>query len=205
MDLPLSPRVADPLPNPLVPSSLASSARNRFSSEDDGALLQGAQRRDQNAMASLFDRYSGMAYSIALRVLNDSAQAEDVMQDVFFQLWQKPSAFAPERGSLGAWLAVIVRNRAIDALRRRRTSDPVEEVVLAGSTDIASEVERAVVVERVRDVLRTMPVEQRETVELAFFQGLTHAEIAQEKGEPLGTIKTRIRSALIHLRKALRA
>ena len=200
MDVPLFPRVADPLSNPppLAPTY-------RSSAEEDTALLQRVQRRDQGAMAALFDRYSGLAYSIALRVLNDPAQAEDVMQDIFFQLWQRPSAFTPERGSLGAWLAVIARNRAIDALRRRKPSDPVEDLVLAGTADMASDLERATTVQRVREVLSTMPVELRETMELAFFQGLTHAEIAEEQGQPLGTVKTRIRSALINLRKALQA
>ncbi|HEY3704320.1 MAG TPA: sigma-70 family RNA polymerase sigma factor [Terracidiphilus sp.] len=165
-------------------------------------LLQRVAGRDQRAMTEVFDRHSGMAFSVALRVLGDPAQAEDVMQEVFFQVWQNPKSFAPERGSLGAWLAVVVRNRCIDALRRRRPSDSVDDVVLESGTDVADEVERSTMIERVRGVLKGMPQEQRESLELAFFGGLTHAEIAKEKGEPLGTVKTRIRMALISLRKA---
>jgi len=172
------------------------------SSADDKILLERILARDQTAMADLFDRYSRMVYSVALRVVNDSAQAEDVMQDVFFQVWQNPKAFVSDRGSLGAWLAVVVRNRAIDVVRRRRPSDPVEDVVLPASTNVAAEVEHRTMIERVRKVMNDLPAEQRESVEMAFFQGLTHAEIAQQKGEPLGTVKTRIRTALISVRKA---
>lgn len=166
-------------------------------------LLERVESRDQGAMAEVWDRYSGMAYSVALRVLRDPAQAEDVIQEVFFQVWQNPRRFVPERGSLGAWLAVVVRNRSIDAMRKRRPSDPVEDVVLAANTDVASEVERTTMMERVRGIMQGLPAEQRESLELAYFGGMTHAEIAEEKGEPLGTVKTRIRTALISLRKAL--
>jgi RNA polymerase sigma-70 factor (ECF subfamily) len=194
----------DRFPNPVAGSQRSSSggAQPRNSAEHDRLLLGRVEARDQGAMAEIFDTYSRMAYSIALRVLKDPAQAEDVMQDVFFQVWQNPRAFAPERGSLGAWLAVVVRNRSIDAMRRRRPSDPVEEVVLASGADVAGEVERATMMERVRGVLKNLPPEQRESLELAFFGGMTHAEIAEKKSEPLGTVKTRIRMALICLRKA---
>jgi RNA polymerase sigma-70 factor (ECF subfamily) len=164
--------------------------------------LERVRVRDQKAMTEIFDLYSGMAYSVALRVLNDPAQAEDVMQEVFFHVWQNPGSFAPERGSLGAWLAVVVRNRAIDAVRKRRPTDAVEDVVLASNADVASEVERSTMIEQVRGVMKGLPAEQRESLELAFFGGMTHAEIAAQSGEPLGTIKTRIRTALISVRKA---
>lgn len=156
-------------------------------------------------MAEIFDRYSRLAYSVALRVLNDPAQAEDVMQDVFVQLWQNPATFASDRGSLGAWLAVVARNRAIDSLRRRKPSDPVDDVVLVSSTNLAAEVEQNTMIDRVRKVLGTLPPEQRSSMELAFFGGLTHAEIAEKTGDPLGTVKTRIRTALSSVRKALQA
>jgi RNA polymerase sigma-70 factor (ECF subfamily) len=156
-------------------------------------------------MAELFDRYSGMAYSVALRVVKDAAQAEDVMQDVFFQVWQNPRAFVSDRGSLGAWLAVVVRNRAIDVIRRRKPSDPVEDVVLPSQANVAAEVEHRTMLDRVRIAMKDLPPEQRESVELAFFEGMTHAEIAEKQGEPLGTVKTRIRTALMSVRKAVRA
>lgn len=160
---------------------------------------------DQQAMTELFDQYSGMVYSVALRVLKDPGQAEDVMQEIFFQVWRNPEAFVSGRGSLGAWLAVMARNRAIDSLRKRRPTDSVDDVVLASNSDLGSEVERNRMMEKVRGVLKDLPMEQQKSVELAFFEGLTHSEIAARTGDPLGTVKTRIRSALITLRKAITA
>ncbi|KAA6462151.1 sigma-70 family RNA polymerase sigma factor [Acidobacteria bacterium AB60] len=199
----------EPTPNPPQPSARSDQesgrALARSSPTDDKALLERVLARDQTAMAEIFDRYSGMVFSIAMRVVKDAAQAEDVMQDVFFQVWQNPRAFVSDRGSLGAWLAVVGRNRAIDAIRRRKPSDPVEDVVLPSATNVAAEVEHRTMLERVRSAMNNLPPEQRESVELAFFEGMTHAEIAQKKGEPLGTVKTRIRTALMSVRKAVKA
>lgn len=171
----------------------------------DAVLLGRVRTDDQVAMTELFDRYGGMVYSVALRVLNDPSQAEDVMQEIFFQVWRNPDAFVSGRGSLGAWLAVMARNRAIDSLRRRRPTDSVDDVVLASSSDLGTEVERNRMMEKVRGVLKDLPMEQQRSVELAFFEGLTHSEIAARTGDPLGTVKTRLRSALITLRKAITA
>lgn len=154
-------------------------------------------------MTELFDQYASMVYSVALRVLKDPGAAEDVMQDVFFHLWENPNAFVTGRGSLGAWLMVVARNRAIDALRRRKPSDSVEDVVLAANTNLASEAERNTIMDKVRIVLNGLPADQQKSLELAFFEGLSHSEIAARTGDPLGTVKTRIRSALISVRKAL--
>jgi RNA polymerase sigma-70 factor (ECF subfamily) len=170
---------------------------------DDAILLGKVEQGDQRAMASLFDRYSGIVYSVALRVLKDTGQAEDVMQDIFIQIWKKPGAFVSGRGSLGAWLVVVARNRAIDALRRRRPTDSVEDVVLASSTDLAAEAERNTLMEKVRIYMHQLPPEQRKSVEMAYFEGMSHSEIAEKTGDPLGTVKTRIRLALITLRKAM--
>src|SRR5271168_1909046 len=117
---------------------------------EDAAILGRVEQGDQEAMAALFDRYSGIVYSVALRVLRDTGQAEDVMQDIFIQIWKKPGAFISGRGSLGGWLVVVARNRSIDTLRRRRPSDSVEDVVLASSTDLAAEAERNALMEKVR-------------------------------------------------------
>lgn len=156
-------------------------------------------------MEDIFRRYSGVVYSVALRVLHDSGQAEDVLQEVFLQLWRKPAAFVQQRGSLGGWLVVVARNRAIDLLRRRKPSDSVEDVVLASSIDVAEEAERNTTMQKVRQVIAELPDEQRKTLELAYFEGLCHTEIASRTGDPLGTVKTRIRQALISLRKAFPA
>jgi RNA polymerase sigma-70 factor (ECF subfamily) len=171
----------------------------------DELLLNRVKGNDQQAMTDLFDRYGGMVYSVALRVLNDPGQAEDVMQEIFFQVWRNPNSFVQGRGSLGAWLAVMARNRAIDALRRRKPTDSVDDVVLASGKDVASEVERNSMMEKVRGAMKDLPSEQQRTMELAFFEGLSHSEIAARTGDPLGTVKTRIRSALMSVRKAIGA
>ena len=155
---------------------------------------------DQQAMSELYDRYSKVVYAVALRVLQDAAGAEDVLQDVFLQLWRNPDAFDASRGSLAAWLAVIARHRSIDRLRKRRPETNIEDCVIASGLDLRDETERALLIEKVRGALASMSPEQRQAMELAFFQGLTHTEIAEKTGEPLGTIKTRIRSGLQQLR-----
>jgi RNA polymerase sigma-70 factor (ECF subfamily) len=172
---------------------------------DETVMLTRIGERDENAMEAIFRRYSGPVYSVALRVLRDSAQAEDILQEVFFQLWRKPAAFVENRGSLGAWLVVIARNRAIDVLRRRKPSDSVDDVVLASPVNVADEAERNTMMQRVRGVIANLPEQQRTTLELAYFEGLTHTEIASRTGDPLGTVKTRLRQALITLRKAFEA
>lgn len=156
-------------------------------------------------MAILFDRYSKIVYSVGLRVLRDAAAAEDVMQEIFMQIWRNPESFVATKGSLGGWLSVVARNRAIDTLRRRRPSEQVEEMNLAASLNLAEESERNLMMERARAVVVKLPLEQRKTLEMAFFDGLTHSEIAEMTGDPLGTVKTRIRSALITLRKAFQS
>lgn len=192
-----------PNPNPPATRSSREGESRNDPRAEDALLLKRIHEKDQAAMTAIFDRYAGMAYSVAFRVLKDPAQTEDVIQDLFFWLWQNPDSFAPGRGSLAAWLAVVVRNRAIDVLRKRRFCDSVEEVVLPADTNVASDVELRSTVERVRRVLRGLPPEQRSSVEMAFFEGLTHSEIAEQTGDPLGTVKTRIRSALMSIRKAL--
>ena len=172
---------------------------------DDERLLQRVTKGDQQAMAEIFDRYGRLVFSVAMRVLADSGHAEDVMQDVFLKVWREPQAFLQDRGRLGAWLAVVARNRAIDSLRRRKPSDSVEDVILAARTDIASDFERDSLVDKIRGAMGILPPEQKLSMELAYFEGLSHSEIAARTGDPLGTVKTRIRSALLSLRKALEA
>jgi RNA polymerase sigma-70 factor, ECF subfamily len=168
----------------------------------DLATVTAMKSGDQSAIAELYDRYSSIVYAVALRVLGDTGAAEDVLQEVFLQLWRNPGAFDAARGSLGAWLAVITRNRAIDALRRRRPETDIEDVILSVAPDLAGDADRSRAAEKVRGVLGAMPAPQRSALEMAYFEGMSHSEIASKTGEPLGTIKTRIRSGLIALRKA---
>jgi RNA polymerase sigma-70 factor, ECF subfamily len=168
----------------------------------DLAAVTALKSGDQSALAALYDRYSSVVYAVALRVLGDTGSAEDVLQEVFLQLWRNPAAFDVARGSLGAWLAVIARNRAIDSLRRRRPETDIEDVIVSVAPDLASEADRSRAAEKVRSVLGAMPAAQRSALEMAYFEGMSHSEIAAKSGEPLGTIKTRIRAGLMALRKA---
>jgi RNA polymerase sigma-70 factor, ECF subfamily len=169
----------------------------------DARMVVRIRSGDEQAMAQLYDRYSSIVYSVALRVLGDTGGAEDVVQDVFMQLWRNPAAFDSSRGSLPAWLAVIARNRAIDAIRKRHPEDDIAETIVSVEPDLVGEAERARAIDKVRGTLGAMPAPQRDALELAFFEGLTHSEIAAKTGEPLGTIKTRIRAGLLAMRKAL--
>jgi RNA polymerase sigma-70 factor, ECF subfamily len=168
----------------------------------DNSLVSAIRSGDEKAMAMLYDRYSPIVYSVALRVLGDTGAAEDVLQEVFMQLWRNPGGFDSSRGNLAAWLAVISRNRAIDAIRKRRPDTDIADVIVSVEPDLAGDAERARAMEKVRGALGAMPSAQRSALEMAYFEGLTHTEIAAKTGEPLGTIKTRIRAGLLALRKA---
>lgn len=169
---------------------------------DDSSLIARLRAGDENAMADLYDRYSGVVYGVALRVLGDTMAAEDVLQEVFLQLWRKPQSFDARRGRLAPWLAVIARNRAIDLLRKRPREEEIEELPISTGINLEDAAAQRQAAEKVRRVLDGLPSEQRTTLEMAFFEGMTHTEIAGKTGEPLGTVKTRIRSALLALRKA---
>lgn len=169
----------------------------------DRQLMDQLRKRQPDALSRMYDQYSTMVYSIAMRVLRDPAAAEDVMQEVFLKLWQQPETFADHRGSLCGWLAVVTRNRAIDRIRGTRRFENIDDLQLANTADMGSEADRNLMLAKVRVVLETMPADQRRALEMAFFEGQTHTEIATQTGQPLGTVKTRIRSALITIRKAL--
>lgn len=172
------------------------------SAADDASLLTQLQAGDKRVMGTLYDRYARLIYSVSLRVLREPAAAEDVLQEVFMQLWRNPDGFTAARGSLGGWLAVVARNRSIDILRRKRPVAPIDDLPLVAPGNLADEAERNALIERARTVIQQLPRDQRKSLEMAFFDGLTHSEIAEMTGDPLGTVKTRIRTALLSLRKA---
>lgn len=172
---------------------------------NDGALVSAVRSGNQDAMAQLYDRYSSVVYAVALRVLTDAAAAEDVLQEIFMQLWRNPGSFDASRGNLAPWLAVIARNRAVDVLRKRKPQTEITEAVVSVEPDMASEADRGRNVEKIRAVLKEMPASQRSALEMAYFEGYSHSEIAEKTKEPLGTIKTRIRAGLMLLRKAVEA
>jgi len=168
----------------------------------DASLVAAIRNGDEAAMAQLYDRYSGVVYSVALRVLGDTGAAEDILQEVFMQIWRSPHMFDASRGRLAGWLAVIARNRAIDSLRKRRPEAEITEVIVSVEPDLVRGVEWSRTIEKIRGALGSMLPPQRSALEMSFFEGLTHSEIAAKTGEPLGTIKTRIRAGLLALRKA---
>jgi RNA polymerase sigma-70 factor, ECF subfamily len=180
---------------------LSTAARNP--EPNDGALIAAIHAGNQDAMAQLYARYSPVVYAVALRVLGDTAAAEDVLQEIFMQLWRKPGSFDSGRGNLAPWLAVIARNRAVDQLRKRRPQIEISETIVSVEPDLAGEADRSRAMEKVRAVLKEMPAAQRSSLEMAYFEGYSHSEISEKTGEPLGTIKTRIRTGLMLLRKAV--
>jgi len=181
------------------------SSPDRQAMSADLAAVTALKAGDQGAIAELYDRYSSIVYAVALRVLGDTGAAEDVLQEIFLQLWRNPEVFDSRRGNMGAWLAVISRNRAIDVVRKRKPETDIEDVVIPLDCELEDETDRRRTVERLRVALADMPTTQRMALEMAFFQGLTHSEIAKLTGEPLGTIKTRIRAGLMALRKCVMA
>lgn len=172
---------------------------------DDAALLDAVAEGSQDAMAAVFDRYSRIVYCIALRVLREPSLAEDVMQEVLLQVWKRPQSFVSQRGNLAAWLSVVTRNRAIDVLRKRFPLDPIGDLPLPDPRDMVLEREQGWLLDKVKAVLDSLPPEQQGALELAYFHGLSHTEIAEKTGSPLGTIKTRIRAGLASIRKAMTA
>src|SRR5258708_582782 len=171
--------------------------------KDDAALIARIRTGDQSAMADLYDRYARVVYGVALRVLANTTAAEDVVQEVFLQLWRNPQAFDADRGRLAPWLAVISRNRAIDFLRKRPPEDDINEMTISTGVNLEHATSQKLPVDKVRGVLMQLPQDQRKALEMAFIEGMTHTEIAGKTGEPLGTVKTRIRTGLLALRKVL--
>ena len=163
------------------------------------ALLRRLAAGDQKALGEFYDLYAGLANGLALRILRDSSDAEDVVQEAFVQVWRQAGRYDPRRGSPQAWLCTIARTRALDRLRRRvsRREDATEA---PPATADAPQTEEALTVRKALDGLSS---DQRRALELAYYEGLTQTEIARELNEPLGTIKTRIRTAMIRLREAL--
>ena len=175
---------------------------------DDEALLALIARRDQVALAALYDRYGMRVYALALRLLGDAQVAEEVTQDVFLRLWQRAETFQPGTSSFLAWLLAITRNRSIDEMRSRRAvARRRESLGLTGASTIVDDPQRRVedrlLADDVRQALAELPPAQRRAVELAIFGGLTHTEIAAALGSPLGTVKSWLRHGFQRLRAAL--
>lgn len=173
------------------------------SGQVDRELVARLKRRDQPALAELYDRYSGLVYSVALRVVKQPDVAEDILQEVFLRLWQAPERFEESRGALPSWLTVVTRNRGIDAMRKQKPQEDIADLYLASDHNVEEEARQAQLRTRLEGVLESLSSDQRRAAELALFEGMTQTEIAAHTGAPLGTVKTRLRTALQTVRKAL--
>jgi RNA polymerase sigma-70 factor, ECF subfamily len=182
----------------------------------DSAIVARIASGDERALGDLYDRYGGMAFSLACAIVGERADAEEVVADAFAQIWRSAAGFDPGRGSVTAWVATIARTRALDLVRSRRrrarvleeaavVTDEGETLVLAPNaqaTDRGAEQSEAAAL--VRRSLADLPSPQRRVIEMAYFGGLSQSEIATELSEPLGTVKTRMRAGMERLRQALR-
>jgi RNA polymerase sigma-70 factor (ECF subfamily) len=179
------------------------------SAAEDRAAFDRMARGDQDALAEIYDRQGRLVYSLAFRILRDQSDAEDVVQEVFSQAWRQASRYDASRGSVLGWLLTLTRSRAIDRLRGRRSrpEPSSDEGALNGIPDPAAPADvqaaSAAQATQIRAALDGLTVLQRVAIELAFYEGLTHAEIAERLELPLGTVKTRIRQGLLKLRERL--
>jgi len=187
----------------------SSTPASQESRRADQASLTRIAGGDQQALAELYDRHARLIFSLALRILQERADAEDVVQEVFAQVWTQASRYDPARGAVAAWMLMMARSRAIDRLRAKRArpetaaesnaAESVPDAAMRQDLDLLS----AEQVAQVRRALEELPEAQRVALELAYYEGLTHSEIAVRLDEPLGTVKTRIRQAVIKLRESL--
>lgn len=173
-------------------------------------MVQQVARNSESALQELYDGTSRMVYGMALRILADTSAAEDIMMEVYLQVWRTAASYDPVRGTVLSWLVTLVRSRAIDALRARKArraelEDTLDDVV--GLHDSRPNPELASVeagqASLLRKAMAALSSDQREAIQLAYFLGLSHSEVAKRTGLPLGTVKTRIRVGMMHLRESL--
>ena len=177
----------------------------------DGELVGFIVRQERKALEVLYDRYSGAVYSMAMHMLRDAGAAEEVTQDAFFNVWRRASSYRSERGKVTSWLFSIGHHRIIDELRRRRRRDQIQvyhdvELLHQPSDETVDPTKyamRQLQRSEITEALTNLRPEQREVVVLAYYGGLTHSEIANRLGHPLGTVKTRMRLALKKLREVM--
>jgi RNA polymerase sigma-70 factor (ECF subfamily) len=184
-----------------------------YSKFDDVALIRQIALAHPEALSELYDRYSRLTFSLALHILGEAELAEDVTQDVFFRIWERAETYQAEQARVSTWLTSITRNRSIDLLRKRKvrpegSSIGWEELQpgwepASNGRDPEDLTAQALQTQRVRAALALLPNEQKQALAMAFFDGYSHSEIAQRLGEPLGTVKTRIRMGMQKLRSLL--
>jgi RNA polymerase sigma-70 factor, ECF subfamily len=174
----------------------------------DDELVLRLRRRDPQAVAELYDRYGGLVYSLILRVVRDTGVAEDLVQETFLRAWSRAGGFDSGRGPIGPWLLAIARNRAIDYTRSpdgkiRNGLDLERAEHSFRCPDVEKDILLSDGARRVRAAMSVLPPQQREAIELAYFEGLSQSEMAERMGQPLGTVKTWVRTALQSLRAKL--
>ncbi len=183
------------------------SVRDEFSSASDASLVVAIGRYKQGALAEAYRRHAGAVFGLAKRLLNDHAQAEEVVQEVFLRLWNSPDRFDPDRGSLRSFLLAHSHGRAVDVLRsntsRRRREDRDAHLAASASYDLDREVWDMALASQVREALQELHEGERAAIEMAYFGGLTYREVAEKLGEAEGTVKSRIRVGLKRLRTNL--
>jgi RNA polymerase sigma-70 factor (ECF subfamily) len=174
---------------------------------DEALIARLATGVDEEALSQLYDRYQALMYGLALRITRDTAMAQDAVQEAFVGVWRNAARYSEGRASVRTWILSITHHRAIDLIRRRRTTAAIPEGDAPGDAfttpDVWPDVVRAVDAEAVRGAMGTLPEPQREAIELAYFEGLTQTEIAERTGAPLGTVKSRVRLGLVQLRREL--
>jgi RNA polymerase sigma-70 factor (ECF subfamily) len=177
----------------------------------DATLMEQLLRRDVSAFEELYERHSRIVYSLVLRILRQGSTAEEVVQDVFLQLWRNSSRYDTSRPFV-PWLLTLARNRALDHLRlkserQRRREDQTEEFpqIATAAPEYEKALDEGRRAERVRALIGSLPAAQKKAIELAYFEGLSHSEIAAALNEPLGTVKSWIRNGLIRLKEGLQA
>ena len=181
----------------------------QLSSQDDAQLVERLKRREPQAMAEMYDRYSRMAYSLILRIVRNTGAAEDLVQETFLRVWNRAQAFDSSRGALGAWILAVARNRAIDYVRSvegrmTQCASEFDELENPGAfADFEQNILNIDRVRLVRDALNKLNPNQREVIEMAYYEGLSQSEMAARMKQPLGTVKTWARSALRLLREQL--
>ena len=174
---------------------------------DDALIARLAAGVDERALSELYDRYQAQMYGLALRITRDAAIAQDAVQEAFVGIWRNAASYQSGRASVRTWILSITHHRSIDLVRRRRNTAPLPEDDAPGAAfttpDVWPDVARSLDAASVRGALGTLPEAQRQTIELAYFDGLTQTEIADRTGTPLGTVKSRVRLGLIQLRREL--
>jgi RNA polymerase sigma factor (sigma-70 family) len=172
----------------------------------DEALVALVARGEESALAELYDRLGGIAYSLALRVLRDGALAEDAVQEAFLAVWRSAARFVPERARAQSWVLTLVHRRAVDLVRREaiRRTEPLDDTDRPGGEAADQPTWLRYERERVQKALRTLPDQQRELIELAYYGGFTQSQLADRVGVPLGTVKSRMFTGLTRLGELLR-